>query len=266
MGAFGELKSVMQIRPAGTVVDLDYSIIKPKWAQTNLIKRRSVITGVSNIIKRSEDLASFDVILNVWKNAAPAATMLQLLLYNHLTVWFKPHSEMANYIQTAGEGEIITNGTLDVDSGWNTPSGITISGGAANYDSPSQFSGLNQTVTTVAGVQYKLSFDIKNYVSGSTRARLQGGITQDLLNPTSGNGRYAIEFVASGNSVISFLANTSDCVFSLDNISIQTPTDAEFYITKMLPFYFKNEPPELNDKLLISLQALVPVDPISVII
>ena len=147
MAVFGETHPVIEIQPAGTpTVDLEHSIIKPKWAVTNLIKHQSVITGVRSFTKRSEDLAIFDVVINVWKYSIPANTMDTLLGYNHNTVFFKPHDESPNYIYEFG-----------------------------------------------------------------------------------------------------------------------TSNEAEFYISLVRPFYYRNDPPELQDKLLMRFESLVPVDVTSVI-
>lgn len=269
MAVFGESYSKFQSvqLSIGTVVDLQFSIIKPRWAETNIVQNQSVINGIKAFTKIEEDFATFDVICNLWKNADPQATFETIFAYNHDIVNFMPHEDSELYILGTDPDNLITNGSFTTDSDWIKGAGWTISGGTANLSPPST-AALSQNNIGVIGQSYFVSFEvIENTLTGS-------GTVLDL-NRTEENPTFTKEELTVGTHTLVLTPNhtgflrfrarsgATGGVLRLDNVSVEP--FAEFYIVKMVPFYVNNEPPMLQDKLLITFESLVAVDPASII-
>ena len=71
--------------------------------------------------------------------------------------------------------EQITNGNFDTNSGWNLGSGITISGGSANFTGVAN-ANINQSAGLITGKTYKIVFTVSNYVSGNIDYNVTGEI------------------------------------------------------------------------------------------
>ncbi len=105
MAIWGETYSKIK-RSDSTVITFGHSIIKPTWQEPNIIEHRSIINGVRNYVKVSEDFASFDVIVNLKSFGASAeAKLWEIMRENHTTVKFCPHNDDGNYLKTAGSIE-----------------------------------------------------------------------------------------------------------------------------------------------------------------
>ena len=87
------------------VVNLNFSTIKPNWKIPQVIRHKSILTGVVNYVQVAGDKAVFDVVCNIWKNAVPKTTMQTILAHNHSTVKFMPHEDEGNYLTTDGTAE-----------------------------------------------------------------------------------------------------------------------------------------------------------------
>ncbi|GAJ04686.1 unnamed protein product [marine sediment metagenome] len=87
------------------VISLNHSTIEKQWAETNLIRNKSVFTSETTFTKAADDFAVFIVTVNIWKNGSPADVMNTILPYNHDTVNLMPHQDSATYVQKVGGGD-----------------------------------------------------------------------------------------------------------------------------------------------------------------
>jgi hypothetical protein len=117
--------------------------------------------------------------------------------------------------------ELVVNGTFDSDSDWVLSSGITISDGVMNVDTPANsfprqeynFSGLKT---------YIVIYEIKNYVSGSLTVRFESG--PDIIaadDAKSENGVFSVNLYLAEDCNKIVLRCNSGSVFEIDNISIR---------------------------------------------
>ena len=117
--------------------------------------------------------------------------------------------------------ELVENGGFSTDSDWVLSSGITISDGVMNVDTPANsfprqeynFSGLKTYIVT---------YEIKNYVSGSLTVRFESG--SDIIaadDAKSENGVFSVNLylVEDCNKIV--LRCNSGSVFEIDNISVR---------------------------------------------
>ena len=125
--------------------------------------------------------------------------------------------------------ELVTNGTFDTDiSGWNndgTTSAIVGNQIEVTTVSGVSGSGVEQTITTVAGKRYKFSSD---HAPQTGRARIEikdnnnFGSGLGTLSQTSATGTYEFVFVALSNSTyIRLEAFDTSSVVLFDNISVK---------------------------------------------
>jgi len=122
--------------------------------------------------------------------------------------------------------ELVTNGTFDSDTDWTKAAGWTISGGTANFSSGAIFNSIYQTITTVAGLTYKLSFDCSARTTGTFQIFAKntddsGALLNSSVSVTS-TGSY--EFIFTALSTITFFKltpMTSGAGASFDNISVK---------------------------------------------
>lgn len=108
--------------------------------------------------------------------------------------------------------DIAVNGSFDADTGWTKEAGWAISGGVASCSSGSLQ--IYQSAPT-AGKTFRVTFTVKNYVSGQVRFVLGGSTTGTYR---SANGTYEqIVTVASGNFII---FQSSSFIGSIDDVSV----------------------------------------------
>ena len=114
--------------------------------------------------------------------------------------------------------EEVTNGDFSNGStDWNLPSGVTYNSNGY-LDCNSVSSNINQTTSIASGKTYKVSFEIKNYISGtSVRIRINGGAFNTVN--INGNGVYTSIITADQSSVFRFYPSSLNG--SLDNVSVK---------------------------------------------
>lgn len=116
--------------------------------------------------------------------------------------------------------ELVTNGDFATDSDWTkSPSGLTISGGSANFTS-GQDTYVFQEIMTV-GKQYfiELEYNITS-LTGSAYFGSNGGSGNSIISMTglSGSGTLSGYITASATKLI---VRSSFLVASIDNVSVK---------------------------------------------
>ena len=127
-----------------------------------------------------------------------------------------------------GSGELVTNGTFDTDiSGWTlsaNESPTWASGGYLQFNSTGAFfSTASQSITTVAGKSYTVSFDmVANPASLAFSVGTTNGGTDLLSTSVSTTGTHAFTFVATTTtSYISFSDGGGAGNQQIDNVSVR---------------------------------------------
>jgi argininosuccinate synthase len=118
--------------------------------------------------------------------------------------------------------EIVINGSFSADTNWTKDTGWTISGGLFNANTTAFTLSYQGGVTgLIAGVLYRVQFQIVSYTSGGVRIRLDGG-SAVVGTSRSAAGTYVENLTAgSGNNQISLQALGAGFVGSIDNVSIR---------------------------------------------
>lgn len=127
-----------------------------------------------------------------------------------------------NVIQS---GERVLNGGFDLDANWGKGVGWTILNGTANANI-STGNLLSQTNVLTLGKRYRVSFEVKNYVSGGVRL---GDAVIPIINTVTANGVYTAEYSPrTGSGAAIYFSTATTFVGSIDNVSIveipQLPT------------------------------------------
>lgn len=116
--------------------------------------------------------------------------------------------------------EEITNGDFATDSDWTKGTGITISGGSANFTGNAN-QNINQGTSMVNGVLYKATFSVSNYTSGKISINLGGSTRQGNIEA---NGDYVF-YITSSGAILYFQEDFSlGFVGSIDNVSVKEAT------------------------------------------
>ena len=124
--------------------------------------------------------------------------------------------------------ELVTNGTFDTDtSGWSADVDGTIEwdNGTLKYTGTATgptFMTVTQSIATIAGKVYKISFDITD-LNPANEVRLQLNAVNIIEDATT-VGSYSAYYVASGGSetmVIGIVGGLAGETFNIDNISVR---------------------------------------------
>lgn len=144
-------------------------------------------------------------------------------------------------VEELGDEEV-TNGTFDTDSDWNKSSGVTISGGQANFVVTSGgYQYISQSITYTTGKEYILTADIVGtagkgctfYDASGNNGGLKSTNGQVQFDGTS--QRVQKRFVANSNSVTILVARNGggDYTFSVDNVSVkEVITNGDFTFSR----------------------------------
>jgi len=118
------------------------------------------------------------------------------------------------FIQEVGAfgSELVTNGNFDNNSDWSLGSGWSISGGNAVGVTAS--GNLQQNIGVIASKQYKLTFNVTAYTSGSLSVDLGGSSAQT----TSGVGLKTFNFTTTSTGNLRFYGGSFSG--SIDNVSV----------------------------------------------
>lgn len=140
---------------------------------------------------------------------------------------------MASVAPMAAHAELVTNGGFETGdfTAWNVAGNTGHTGvdqGAASgtfgayfgaVGSPTQ---LSQTLATVAGGLYTLSFDLEANSGGNLFAVNFGGPDLLTLQNTAGFGytHYSYDFTAAGSDTLTFWLQHDPAYWHLDNVSV----------------------------------------------
>ena len=123
----------------------------------------------------------------------------------------------ANFVHPLGD-ELVVNGGFDTDSDWVKNTGWSISGGAASASS--SFDSLAQAgFNFIIEKNYKVTYEVKNYVNGNIRFQFTGGATLSGINRDS-NGIYT-QYVKATANHSNFRFKGTNFTGSIDNISLK---------------------------------------------
>jgi hypothetical protein len=114
--------------------------------------------------------------------------------------------------------EKVVNGDFATDTSWTKGTGVTISGGKANWTNTINNVGVTQSGIITSGKNYKVVFTVSNYFSGSVRVRFPS-ITERLTS----NGTYTYYINATDTDLYIQGETNGDANvnFSIDNVSVK---------------------------------------------
>jgi len=114
--------------------------------------------------------------------------------------------------------ELVVNGDFATDSDWVKGTGVTISGGKANWINTINNVGVTQSGIITSGKNYKVVFTVSNYYSGSVRLRYPS-ITERITS----NGTYTYYINATDTNLYIQGETNGDANvnFSIDNVSVK---------------------------------------------
>jgi hypothetical protein len=119
----------------------------------------------------------------------------------------------ANFVHPLGDEEVLNGDFSNGSTDWTIENAWTIGDGVANGNGANGTSEeLSQINVTTSGKTYAVTYEIKNYVSGSIKTRRPNSSFQ------SGNGIYTELVLADGTSLIFTGANFNG---SITNISVK---------------------------------------------
>lgn len=114
--------------------------------------------------------------------------------------------------------ELVTNGTFDTDSDWNTSStGISISGGKLSRDATATTNIIQINSTIKPSVPYQITFEIVDYTSGTLRPRF--GYNGSGGTNVYGVGVYTQTITKLDQDVIELYGPSF--IGSIDNVSVK---------------------------------------------
>lgn len=111
--------------------------------------------------------------------------------------------------------EIVTNNTFNDTSYWLLNGGV-ISGGVMDIAGLNAYEGVYKTGVFEIGKTYKITYEIKNYVSGSFS--IFDTFNQGVLR--NGNGIYT-EYFTAGATILALYAFSTGTDMDIDNISVK---------------------------------------------
>jgi hypothetical protein len=114
--------------------------------------------------------------------------------------------------------ELVTNGGFDSDTWWSKGTGVTISGGLANYNTVALNNGVFRSGVVTAGKFYVVTFTVASFSSGGVRVYTGGNRTSTY----AATGTYRVFCLAgSSDTQLIFEATSAGTVLTLDDISVK---------------------------------------------
>ena len=131
-------------------------------------------------------------------------------------------------ILTGQQPELVTNGDFATDSGWSKQTGWTIANGKAN--SAGSTGAVYQSKTYVSSKNYKVTYTISDYVSGSLR--ITWGNAAGVSN--NGNGTFTEIISPTSGGNVMYMAAVGTFTGSIDNVSVKLARAEEVEAVKCL--------------------------------
>ena len=122
---------------------------------------------------------------------------------------------------SAFTGSITNISVKEVGQDWTFETGWSISNGLANANAASNGSSFYQNANLIIGKKYKITYEIKNFVSGQIASRC--GNTFGTFN--SSNGVFEETLICTSGSNIVIRSGSSGTTLSVTNISVKEITD-----------------------------------------
>jgi hypothetical protein len=127
---------------------------------------------------------------------------------------------------------LISNGTFDDTSYWITTANVEISSGTVNFNSGGsteqcQSANIDFRVNKI----YRIEYEVKNYVSGSIRTRLQTG-SNTIGTSRSANGVYVEYLKCKDENNNNFQLFSTSFVGSVDNVKVQLLNNGDFHFAR----------------------------------
>ena len=194
-----------------TFVDIPYTR-GSRASITNSQKLNEIISAVNRPrLDFSEEVAK-------WLIEYQSTNLIIFPLSFGKTYWNKAGLRVEGDANTAGVERVI-NGSFATDTDWQKGTGITISGGKANFTgNPNE--NIRQNNVFLNPVMYMAVFTITDYVSGSLNINFGGAARQGNY---SANDTYAIYSNASGDNNLFFQETNESGGFvgSVSNVSVK---------------------------------------------
>jgi len=135
------------------------------------------------------------------------------------------YEELGSELVTNGDfsqigSEEVTNGDFATDSDWSKGTGITISGGKANFANTAKGQRLQQNFSFTAGKTYKIVIVVSNYSSGNLGFYMGGDYAIQNINA---NGTYTLFHTPTNNTEAFFRAMLISTLhtFSVDSVTVK---------------------------------------------
>ena len=135
------------------------------------------------------------------------------------------YKELGSELVTNGDfsqigSEEVTNGDFATDSDWSKGTGITISGGKANFANTAKGQRLQQNFSFTAGKTYKIVIVVSNYSSGNLGFYMGGDYAIQNINA---NGTYTLFHTPTNNTEAFFRAMLISTLhtFSVDSVTVK---------------------------------------------
>lgn len=136
------------------------------------------------------------------------------------------------------DGELVTNGTFDSDTGWTKEGGWTIASGKATYDGSLTASRIYQTIPAILGRNYFLTFDVLTNSGVGANTIFFGATTLNTAHLPVGRYNFFVSS-PSTNPQLSLYGRIGE-VLELDNITVKETMVHGAYIDGVKYFNYQN--------------------------
>ncbi len=137
--------------------------------------------------------------------------------------------------------DVVVNGDFSADSDWVKGSGWTIASGVASAANAGA-SNLSQSGSLTLGVEYKITFTISNYVSGTLKLFAGLGV---ITSTYSANGTYTEYLTAASDGTI-YIQSAGTASFDVDNVSYESVDRSEGVLCDGISQFLKTNAFTLN--------------------
>jgi len=158
------------------------------------------------------------------------------------------NADVATMGPTTGGTELVTNGTFDTDSDWETGSGRAITGGEYVFTSASAYAGArpDSPLSIVTGRRYRISFECTSFTAGGfTVSYREGNVKLEQTSTVTSTGTYTLDFTCTdatdGPEPFIQATGGSTNTFAIDNVSVRELYPFEQYNPSEGTLYSESE-------------------------